>query len=443
MTDLWSEASYDVDAERRARNLEMAKAASQGTWEFLALAQSPEEYGDRVALAVNSITSVASQTGVPLEELVEVFDRRFALLMEAAGNPFGNDDSDSDDDSDDSEDDDSSDDSDDDSDDSDDSDDDSDDDDSDSDDSGDDDDDSDSDDDSDDSGDDSDADDDKGGAPPWANKYASLASRIQQGENPLEWGGAPFVGSSVRKEAADGVQVSDTNVPTPEAPSADPVGPAAPAPELPGMNGGIAESTKPRQEPSGGGMDPSMAPGMGLDGIAGPPPAPGTDPGMNGGDIQQGADDLPPAEASRVEAIAREIRQYNPTLSDNRCRKVARQVYDQYLHKHAEDMSPLLFGDRGSAPDGPATNMVKDWRPPDIKPVNKAPSIPDDGGDGEGEDSGGGSGIPNLLTRAPIPNLLTRAPAAAGAGEAAAAGGMAAGAGEAAAAARMLPLLAL
>lgn len=420
MTDLWIEASHDVDAERQARNLEMAKAASQGTWEFLALAQSPEEYGDRVALAAGSITAVASRTGVPVEELVEVFDRRFALLMEAA-NPFADDDDDDSDDSsddsdsdsddnDDSGDDDSSDDSDDDGDD-----------DNDSDDSGDDD---------DDSSDDGDSDDDKDSAPPWANKYASLAHRIQSGENPLEWGGTPFGRSSVRKEAADGAPVSDTNVPTPEAPSADPIGSASPS--LPGMDGGIAETTKPRQEPGGGGMDPSMAPGMGMDGI----PAPATDPAMNGGDIQQGSDDLPPAEAAKIAAIAQEVRQYNPTLSEARCQKVARQVYKTYLHKHAEDMSPLLFGDRGHVPDGPATDKVKNWSPPDIKPVDGAPSIPEGGGDdGDGQDGGGGLG--NLITRAPIQNLITRAPGAAGAGEAAA------GAGEAAAAARMLPLLAL
>lgn len=433
MTDLWSEASRDVDAERRARNLEMAKAASQGTWEFLALAQSPEEYGDRVALAVDRITAVAAESGVPVEELVGVFDHRFALLMEAADNPFAKDDEDDDSDesgdSDDSGDDDGDDDSSDDSDDSDDS---SDDDDSDSDDSGDD------DDDSGDEDDDSDSD-DKDSAPPWGNKYASLAQRIQSGENPLEWGGTPFGSSSVRKEAADGAQVSDTNVPAPEAPSADPTGLAAPSPTLPGMDGGIAESTKPRQMPEGGGMDPSMAPGMGLDGI-GAPPAPGaTDPGLNGGDIQQGADDLPPSEASKVAAIALEVRQYNPTLSEERCRKVARQAYDKYLRKHAEDMSPLLFGDRGSVPDGPATDKVKTWAPPDIKPIDRqAPAQNPPGEDGDGE---GGGGLPNLIRHAPIPPLITRAP---GAGAGAAAGaGEAAAIGEAAAAARMLPLLAL
>ncbi len=429
MTDLWVEASYDADAERRTRALEIAKAASQGTWEFLALAQSSEEYGDRVALASDRITAVAVQSGVSVEELMEVFDRRFALLREAADNPFtkdddedsGQDDSDSDDDSDDGDDDSS-----------DDSDDDGDDDDSDSDDGGDDDDDS--SDEDDDSDDDSDSDDDKDSAPPWASKFSALAQRIQSGENPLEWGGTPFGASSVRKEAADGAQVSDANVPTPEAPSADPVMPSP----VPGMNGGIAESTKPRQMPEGDGMDPTMAPGDRMDGIGAPP----VDPALNGGDIQQGADDLPPAEASRVAAIARHVKQYNPTLSEDRCRKVARQVYQQYLHKHAEDMSPLLFGDRGSTPDGPATDKVKTWSPPDIKPVNQVPPGEEDpGGPGDGGPGGGGSGgdpglLPHLMRSAPG---LMRAPGA-GAGAAA---GEAAVAGEAAAAARMLPLLAL
>lgn len=412
MTDLWTEASRDIVAERQARNLEMAKAASQGTWEFLALAQSPEEYGDRVALAAEQITSTASANGVEVADLVGVFDSRFALMMEAKGNPFGDDDSSDDDDSDDS------------SDDSDSDSDDDDDDDSDSDNGGDDDDsDDDSDDkgkDSDDSGDDSGSDDDSDSAPPWANKYASLAQAIQSGANPLEWGGTPFAHSSARKEAADGAggpePVTDVNTP---------------APAVPGMQGGIAETTKPRQFPAdGGGMDPTMAPGMGMDGIGAPPPDAPTDPAMNGGDIQQGADDLSPSDdagrTAKLRAIATEVQKYNPTLSSAQCRKVASRVYDEYLVKHAEDMSPLLFGDRGGVADGPATEKVKNWSPPDFEP--QKPS--GDGTEDNGGNKGGGGGKP-------IPLGMPKVP---GGGAAA---GEAAEVGEAAAAMRMLPLLAL
>jgi hypothetical protein len=412
MTDLWSEASYDYDAEHQARNLEMAKAASQGTWAFLALAQSFDEYKDRVALASNQIMTTASANGVDMTDLINVFDQRFTLLMEAKSNPFADDQDDSDDDSDDSDsdDDDSKDD---------DSDDDDSDDDSDDSDSGDGDDDSDDDSDDDDS-DDSDQDDDaKGksqqGIAPWASRYASLAQAIEAGEDPLTWGSAPFAHSSARKEAADGATpVSDVNTPQPGTPS------------VPGMEGGIAETTKPRQLP--GGTDPTMAPGMGMDGIEEPGSDEPFDPAMNGGDIQQGADDLPPAEdagrTAKVQAIASEVQKYNPTLSDAQCRKVASRVYDKYLIKHAEDMNPLLFGDRGNVPDGPATNKVKTWSPPDLKPGKDSQGTEDGGSSGPGGD---GPGLPML------PKLPGAAAEAEGVGAAA----------EAAGAARLLPLLAL
>jgi hypothetical protein len=196
------------------------------------------------------------------------------------------------------------------------------------------------------------------------------------------------------------------------------------------MNGGIAETTKPRQLPEGGGMDPTMAPGMGMDGIGEPGSDAPFDPATNGGDIQQGADDLPPADDSKmakIKAIAAEVQKYNPTLSPAQCRKVASRVYSQYLHKHAEDMNPLLFGDRGSATDGPVTDAVKKWSPADLKPGKK--------GDGK-EDEGGG--LPPILPKLPElpggPKLLELpgGAAAAGEGEAAVAG-----------AARLLPLLAL
>jgi len=443
MTDLWVEASYDYDAERRARSLEMAKAASQGTWAFLALAQSPEEYKDRLALASDQIVTAARANGVDVHELVNVFDQRFALLMEAKDNPFNDSDDDDTDDSDDDGADDSPDNGQDDED-SDDSDDD--------DDTGDGADDVDDQTDPDGDGDQDNADDSskgksldpdqeedeaKGksqGISPWASRYASLAKAIEAGEDPLTWGSAPFVHSSARKEAADGAaQVSDVNTPQPdpggmEGASVPPEG----APSAPGMGGGIPETTKPRQLP---GSD-APAPGMGMDAIADPMMDPQFDPAMNGGDIQQGADDLPPATSAyrsqKVAAIAREVRRYNPTLSARRCRKVAEQVFDQYLHKHAEDMNPLLFGDRANVPDGPATQKVKNWSPQDFKPGQSGGESGSDGGDG----GGGGGGGPKVLSPSKIlpGKAVPELPAAAeGAGAAATVGE----------AAELLPLLAL
>jgi len=429
-TDLWSEASRDLDAERHTLALETAKAASTGTWAFLAMATSQTEFEDRLALAGERIQTVAAEAGVDEEELKSVFAQRFALLAEAGSfPPGGDDDSDEDDDSGDDGDDDGSDD-DSDSDDSDDSDD-SGDDDDDSDDSSDDGD-SDGDDDSD-SDSDSDDDKDSGSAPPWAGKFSSLAARISAGENPLAWGGTPFVRSSARKEAADGAPVSDVNNPTPD-PLADA---GAPAP-VPGMEGGIAETTKPRQMPEGGGMD---SPGMGMDGIDDNPAGADTpDSGLNGGDIEQGGNDLPPSTA-KIAAIAAEVRRYNPGLSERQVLHVASQAYETYLHKHAEDMSPLLFGDRGGVEDGPATNKVKTWAPADFKPGR--PGGGGTGQEGEGDDGGKGSEGGGMVPPV-VPGLKRMLPGGGAGAAGGAAAGEAAGAGTALAeAGELLPLLAL
>jgi hypothetical protein len=105
---------------------------------------------------------------------------------------------------------------------------------------------------------------------------------------------------------------------------------------------------------------------------------------------------------------------------------VAVRVYDQYLSKHAEDMNPLLFGDRGGVPDGPATQKVKNWSPPDMRPIGK-PGAPAESGGGLG--GGGGAG-----------EAAGEGAAAEGAGAAAEGAGAGAAIGEAA---ELLPLLAL
>lgn len=378
--DLWTEASRDVEAENNLRAMEVAKHASQGVWGFLAQAASHVEYTDRLELSMDRVAAVAERSGVPTEALLDVFDQRFALLMQAKddGNPLGDgdDDDNTDEDGDGSTDDDGQD--------------------SDQGDNTDQDGDSDSSDDSDTSGDgDDDADDQGDGpneddpdgddhdaddAPPFtkgSSRYASLMTRIQAGENPLSWGGTPFVRSSARVTAAGANDefVSDTNVPNPAEPANGLFGAPGPEPSLP-------ESTKPRQLPEGGGggfPDPS--------GMFGEE----TDPALNGGDIGAGGDDLPPSDSggkeAKVRAIAADVRATNPHLTARQCERVARQVVARY-YKQAEDLSPLLYGDRGHAQDGPFTKQVKEFEPPEPK-GGKMPGMPGGGG-AAGEAAAGG-----------------------------------------------------
>lgn len=431
-TDLWTEASRDVEAENRSYALEIAKSAGAGTWAFLALAQSRQEFADRVALATTSITTAAARAGIAPEDLLKVFTERFALLMQAKdGNPFADEDDDSDDDkakgdgkSDSAGDDDADDE-------------DTDDSNSDVDDAGTDEtddngkdggDDTEQDDGGDDNADDSEAGKDKDDdqaqdldqreSPAFGGIYSSLMQRIEAGEDPLTWGGRPFVSSLGRTAVgADESPVTDTNVPNPTA--------DAGAPPMGGMGGmggtdpmgmppAEALTTKPRQTPGGD------------QGLNTPPGDPGLDPAMNGGDIEAGQSN---EGTAKIAVIAADVQRSNPSLSQARCRKIATAVVRRYL-KTAEDLSPLLYGDRSNTPDGPLTQKVKNWSPPDLTSLPKGPQGPGEGsqdsGEGEGGGEGGGGG-------------------AEGAGEAAGEGaaGEAGAAGVAGEAAELAPLLLL
>jgi hypothetical protein len=57
MTDLFSEAARDVDAERLTERCALAKVAVADVWTFLALAQSPSEFEHRLALAHSHIAA--------------------------------------------------------------------------------------------------------------------------------------------------------------------------------------------------------------------------------------------------------------------------------------------------------------------------------------------------------------------------------------------------
>lgn len=448
MTDLWSEASYEKEAEDRAFRLEMAASRAEGTWAFLALAQDRQEFSDRYALAAQSMARIAKDTGVSAGDVGQLMIDRFALLMEAKGNPFDKDD-DGDVDADDSgasdHDDDSHGDHDSDQDDSDDDEDkeDSDKDDShvddagtdDSDDNGaDGDDDHEQDDDGDDNADDDesghakddDQDDDMDGreSAPFGGIYSHLLAKINAGEDPLAWGRRPFVRSLVAAFGDDGAApVSDENVPTPEAPSA--MGGT-------GFGANTPLTTKPRQMPGGSQQ------------LSEPPGGSAFDPALNGGDIDAGEDSEVTASLHAKRAfIADEVQLHNPGLSVQACLAVADQVLDRYF-KTAEDLSPLLYGDRGDVADGPLTNKVKNWSPPNL-PGKSNPSSDGGGDDGGGGGDDGGDPQPETSDGGP-PELSpgTGAEAVEGGGEGAAAiGGAGEAAGAGASVADLLPLLAL
>jgi hypothetical protein len=55
MTDLWLEASREIEADDAVTDLNLAKMATANIWPFLALAQSEEEFGHRLAIAMDRI----------------------------------------------------------------------------------------------------------------------------------------------------------------------------------------------------------------------------------------------------------------------------------------------------------------------------------------------------------------------------------------------------
>lgn len=84
MSDLWVEASVDVEAEQRTMAFFRASAAlEEELWPFLALSRSEAELEHRKALAMEPLSRIASESGMPLPELGAMIDNRFALLAEA------------------------------------------------------------------------------------------------------------------------------------------------------------------------------------------------------------------------------------------------------------------------------------------------------------------------------------------------------------------------
>lgn len=83
MSDLWTEASRDVEAEERELAYHRASAAMEGLWPWLAVARSEAELEHRKALAVESLGKIASESGMSLPEIGDMINRRYALVFEA------------------------------------------------------------------------------------------------------------------------------------------------------------------------------------------------------------------------------------------------------------------------------------------------------------------------------------------------------------------------
>lgn len=394
MSDLWSEASRDLDAENRLRSMTAAKQESYGVWQFLALASSKEEYDHRQELALDSLFAIALKNGLQLTDLTASYDEQFRLLREAKdftveikdddpedkgkfgdkndapksddsddddededgdnkGNPFGKSDDDGgkggkpvttkphqkpsdgavagdDDGGNDGSDDDSDDD--------------------DSDDKG-----------SDDSGD---------SAPPWAKKssrFASLLARIERGEDPRNWRRTAAEGGSAGGEAGENENDDGGGAEGGGAASSAPS--AAPAAGAATSGAGASSSpSAPSTSTAPAGATTTTAPPQGQVTTTNNPT------NTNGGSMT----------ASLTAALIAEIGSSNPNLPFGEIVRLAGLAM-----KVADGGDPLQYGDRGSVADGPATSAAKSWSPPNL---DGSPPSQDGSGGGDGSGSGGSGG---------------------------------------------------
>ena len=88
MSDLWTIASTDYEAERNQSLFAQARQATVGVWGVLASAQDHEDYANRKALVIDAIhkecARIAPDYYAPLAAAVEAaYDRDFAVLAAA------------------------------------------------------------------------------------------------------------------------------------------------------------------------------------------------------------------------------------------------------------------------------------------------------------------------------------------------------------------------
>lgn len=81
---LFDEASRDYDEEARDHRVAFVRTALvQEIFPFLALAQTPEDYANRKALALDRLSAIASRYDSSLAETEEVADRMYRHLVTA------------------------------------------------------------------------------------------------------------------------------------------------------------------------------------------------------------------------------------------------------------------------------------------------------------------------------------------------------------------------
>jgi hypothetical protein len=81
--DLWAEASAGHDSMAREAALDLANAELEGVMPFLLASRSAAEYEHRMALATESISSIATRCGIDEGELAETARRRYDLYRQA------------------------------------------------------------------------------------------------------------------------------------------------------------------------------------------------------------------------------------------------------------------------------------------------------------------------------------------------------------------------
>lgn len=80
---VWDEASRDYDSEAHLTAQANLHVASNGVMQYLALAQSSDEFEGRLMLATASIQELSDSTGVPLDEVTASLRNRWEMLVEA------------------------------------------------------------------------------------------------------------------------------------------------------------------------------------------------------------------------------------------------------------------------------------------------------------------------------------------------------------------------
>lgn len=84
---MWAEASRDLEAEADERSRQLAVVGTAGLWPFLAAARSAPEFEGRLALADEQISTVAADSGYPVESITGDLRRQYQLLAEARTDP--------------------------------------------------------------------------------------------------------------------------------------------------------------------------------------------------------------------------------------------------------------------------------------------------------------------------------------------------------------------